>query len=38
MGRRGTHAGYWWDNQRERDNKENQDVSEWIIFKWILEG
>jgi hypothetical protein len=29
--------GYWWEIQREREHKEDQDVREWIILKWILE-
>jgi hypothetical protein len=23
---------YWWENQKERDHYEEQDVSEWIVF------
>jgi hypothetical protein len=37
MGRRGIHVGYWWENQKERDHCEDQDVCGWTIFKWILE-
>jgi hypothetical protein len=37
IGRRGTHIGYWWENQRGRDCKEDQDVGRWIILGWILE-
>jgi hypothetical protein len=33
MGRRGTHIGYWWENQKERDHKEDQDVGGWTILK-----
>jgi hypothetical protein len=36
-GRRGTSIGYWWETQRGRDHKEDQDVVGWIIFVWILE-
>jgi hypothetical protein len=36
-GRRGIHIGYWWEIQKERDHKEDQDVGEWTILKWILE-
>jgi hypothetical protein len=28
----------WWELQRERDCKEDQDVGGWIILGWILEG
>jgi hypothetical protein len=31
------HVGYWWENQKERDHWEDQDVDEWTILKWILE-
>jgi hypothetical protein len=37
MGRRGTLTDYWWESQKERDHKEDQDVSGWIILGWILE-
>jgi hypothetical protein len=37
MGRRGTHISYWWESQRERDHREDQDVGAWIILRWILE-
>jgi hypothetical protein len=36
MGRRGTHIGYWWESQKERDHWEDQDVDGWTILKWIL--
>jgi hypothetical protein len=26
MGRRGTHIGYWWESERERDRKEDKEV------------
>jgi hypothetical protein len=32
MGRRGTHIGYWWESQIERDHYEIQDVGGWIIL------
>jgi hypothetical protein len=38
IGRRGMHIGYWWENQKERDHLEDQDVDGWTILKWILEG
>jgi hypothetical protein len=28
--------GYWWENQKERDYFEDQDIGGWIILKWIL--
>jgi hypothetical protein len=37
MGRRGTRIDYWWERQRERDHKEDQDVGGRIILGWILE-
>jgi hypothetical protein len=37
MGIRGMHIGYWWKIQKERDHREDQDVSRWAILKWILE-
>jgi hypothetical protein len=33
---RGVHIGYWWETQKERDHQEDQDVSGWIILKWIV--
>jgi hypothetical protein len=32
------HLGYWWKSEKERDHYEDQDVSGWIILKWILES
>jgi hypothetical protein len=37
MGRRGTLIDCWWESQRERDHKEDQDVCGWVILGWILE-
>jgi hypothetical protein len=37
MGRRGMHIGYWWESQKERDHKEDEDVGGWTILKWTLE-
>jgi hypothetical protein len=37
-GRRGMHIRYWWESQKVRDHWEDQDVGEWTIIKWILEG
>jgi hypothetical protein len=28
---------YWWECQKEKGHYKNQDVSEWIILKWILD-
>ena len=30
------HAGFWWDNLRERDHLQDLDVDGRIIFKWIF--
>jgi hypothetical protein len=27
-----------WENQKERDHYEGQDVGRWTILRWILEG
>jgi hypothetical protein len=37
MGRREMHIGSWWENQRERDHWEDQDVGGWVILKLTLE-
>jgi hypothetical protein len=37
MESRGMHIGYWWESWKEGDHWEDQDVSGWIILKWILE-
>jgi hypothetical protein len=31
------HIGYWWESQKERDHREDQDVGGWTISKRILE-
>jgi hypothetical protein len=31
------HVGYWWENQKAKDHKENQNVGGWIILKCILD-
>jgi hypothetical protein len=36
-GRRGMNIQYWWESQKERDHKEDQDIGEWMILKCILE-
>jgi hypothetical protein len=36
MGRRRMHRGFWWESRMERCHKEDQDVGEWIILKWIV--
>jgi hypothetical protein len=37
IGRRGTRKDYWWESQKERDYKEDQDVGRRIILRWILK-
>jgi hypothetical protein len=37
MGRRGLCTGFRWENQKERDNLEDQDVGGGIILKWNLK-
>jgi hypothetical protein len=37
MGRKGMLIGYWWENQKERDHWEEQEVSGRTILKWILQ-
>jgi hypothetical protein len=32
VGRRGMHIGYWWENQKERDHWEDQDVGGWNMI------
>jgi hypothetical protein len=27
----------WWEIQRERGHKEDQDIGGWLIIRWILE-
>jgi hypothetical protein len=36
-GRREIHIGYWWENQKVRDQGEYQDVGGWTILKWSLD-
>jgi hypothetical protein len=35
MGGKRTRIGYWWESQRERDHKEDQDVGGWMVVDWI---
>jgi hypothetical protein len=35
--RSGTHIGYLWESQKERDHWEDQDVGSWILLRWILD-
>jgi hypothetical protein len=37
FGRRGMLIGYWWESQKERDDREDHDVDGSTILKWILE-
>jgi hypothetical protein len=34
MGKRVTLIGYWWENRRERDHHEDQNIGGWIILRW----
>jgi hypothetical protein len=27
----------WWEIQKERNHYEEQDISGWILLKWILQ-
>jgi hypothetical protein len=36
-GERGTHIGFWWESQKDKDHWEDLDVGGKIILKWILE-
>jgi hypothetical protein len=40
MGRGGTHIGYWWENQREKErgHQEDQQVGRGIVLSWISES
>jgi hypothetical protein len=31
------YIGFWWEDQKERDHYEDQDVGGRIILRWILE-
>jgi hypothetical protein len=31
------YKSYWWESQKERDHREDQDVGGWTILKWISE-
>jgi hypothetical protein len=37
MGRRGMYIGFWWENQKEGNHYEDQDVDGRRILKWIVE-
>jgi hypothetical protein len=28
---------YWWESQKERDHKEDQDIGVWAILKKAIE-
>jgi hypothetical protein len=37
------HIGYWWENQKERDNQEDKDVGGWAVLEstgsiWLRIG
>jgi hypothetical protein len=36
-GRRGMHMGFSWEDQKEIDHQEDQDVGGRLILKWILD-
>jgi hypothetical protein len=36
MRRRGTHIGYSWESQKDRDDYEDQDVDERMMLKWAV--
>jgi hypothetical protein len=36
-GRRGMHIGYWWESQKERKYREDQDIGRRTILEWVLE-
>jgi hypothetical protein len=38
MRRKRMHIGYWWEDQKERDHYEEQDVGGWTMLKWFLES
>jgi hypothetical protein len=31
------HIGFWWEDQKERNHKEDLDIRGRIILKWVLE-
>jgi hypothetical protein len=31
--KRGTHIGYWWASEKERNHQQDQDVGGWIMLK-----
>jgi hypothetical protein len=33
----GTHIGFWWESQKERDHYEDLDLGGRIKLRWILE-
>jgi hypothetical protein len=28
--------GFWWESQKERDHKDDQDIGGWITLKLML--
>jgi hypothetical protein len=29
--------GFWWENQKEKDQSEDLDIGRMVIMEWILE-
>jgi hypothetical protein len=36
MEKRGTHIGYRWTSEKERNHQQDQDIGGWIMLKKIL--
>jgi hypothetical protein len=30
-------VGFWWENQKEKENYKDPDLDVRVILKWILE-
>jgi predicted lipoprotein with Yx(FWY)xxD motif len=35
--KRGMPIEYWWGSQKKGDHLEDQDISEWMSLKWMLQ-